>query len=86
MKKNYKNKIPWLTIGIKNSIKNKNILYLNYRKTPNSQKLKDYKKYKKRLNQIIRQEERQFYRQQIEKYKDDLKKSWSIIKDIINKK
>ena len=44
-----------------------------------------YKTYRNRLNYLIRAAERQYYQDQISKHKSNLKKSWQIIKTIINK-
>ena len=44
-----------------------------------------YKSYRNRLSYLIRAAERQYYQDQISKHKSNLKKSWQIIKTIINK-
>ena len=50
-----------------------------------SEQWSKYKTYRNRLNYLIRAAERQYYQGQISKHKSNLKKSWQIIKTIINK-
>ena len=84
--KSYTNNKPWLTQGIKNGIKHKNFLYSIYLKNPNIKNEKLYKTYKNKLLNIIRKEERNFLQTKIEKYKNNMKKSWETIKEIKIKK
>ena len=44
-----------------------------------------YKKYKNELNHIMVKGERQYYYDLLIKHKDNMRKSWSIIKEIIHK-
>jgi hypothetical protein len=44
-----------------------------------------YKKFKNRLNHILKAAERKYYQDLIMTHKSDLKKNWSIIKNVINK-
>ena len=82
----YKNKKAWLTLGIKHSIKVKNKLFLKYKKDSSQENASKYKGYRNKLNTIVRKAERSHYEMVFEKYKSNLKKTWSVIKDVINKK
>ena len=83
VKVGYHNRKPWLTIALKNSIKNKNKLYFMYRKSPSCENEIKYKKYRNKLNSLIRIAERKHYHQLLENNKNNIKKSWSVLKEII---
>jgi hypothetical protein len=85
IKKKYYCQKPWLTEGLKQSIRYKNILYKKYIKNPTILE-KDYKMYRNKLNQLLRYAERCHYQELIINNKNNLKKTWSAIKEIINKK
>jgi hypothetical protein len=86
VKVGYSNRKPWLSRGLKNSIKMKNKLYLKYRNCGNENSYQIYKKYRNQLNSLLRKAEKEHFHNLLEKNKSNLKKSWSIIKDVINKK
>ena len=81
----YTTKKPWLTSGIKNSIKTKNKLYIRFLKHPSYTNEQIYHKYKNRLNYIIRKLERDHIAKLLAKHKSNLKKTWKVMKDIINR-
>jgi hypothetical protein len=86
LKRKYSNNKPWLTVGLKQSIKRKNILYkrfLNHR-TPETEN--DYKLYRNKVQHLLRVAERNHYHDVISYNKNNLKKTWSVMKSIINKK
>ena len=82
----YSCKKPWLSSGLKQSIKHKNFLYKLYIKHPSEEKEKEYKIYRNKLHSILRRAEREHYRYLLEYNKGNLKKTWSIMKNVINKK
>jgi len=86
IKLGYKNKKTWLTQALKVSIKRKNKLYFMSKKYPTLQNIEHYKQYKKTLNRILKEVEKQHYDNLFLTNKNNIKKSWSIIKEIINKK
>ena len=86
IKLNYKNKKHWLTKNLKHCISVKNKLYVRFKKHPNLVNEQKYKTYRNKLNCIIRKEERKHYESLFEKYKHDLKRKWSILKEVINSK
>ena len=85
IKKKYNNRKPWLSEGLRKSIKHKNKLYYNYRKIKSVQNEVVYKVYKYRLQKLLQAAEKKVYHGLIVQYKNDMKKSWGIIKNIINK-
>ena len=82
----YKNRKMWLTSALKNSIKEKNELSVKSIKNPTESKETFYRLYKNKLNRLLKQAEKNHYHELFEKHKDNIKKSWSLIKDIVNKK
>ena len=84
-KRYYKNK-PWLSTALKESIKIKNKLYVKSKRSGNSEKVSYYKKYINKLNQLIRSAERKHFHDVLLEHKSNLKKSWQVIKTVINKR
>ena len=82
----YSNKLPWLSQGLKSSIKMKNRLYAIHLKHPTQNNTTIYKNYKNRLNHILRNTERKYFQNQLQQSQNNLRNSWKIIKNIINKK
>ena len=82
----YKARKPWLTLGLRNSIKLKNLLYIKYHKSPSNENLRIYKTYKKQLRDILRQAERNHYDEMFRINQSNLKKSWDLIKEVLNYK
>ena len=89
--KKYKHKYSkWITRGIINSIKFRDRLYHKVKCTStNSNLYNTYKvnlnTYNKILKKLIREAKRTFYHNEFLKYKNDLKNTWTTIKNIINK-
>jgi hypothetical protein len=86
IKKKYLARKPWLSSSLRESIRRKNILYRKYLKCSTSENEKNYKLYRNKLHSLIKIAERQHYQSLISINKNNLRKSWSIIKEIINKK
>ena len=82
----YRNRKIWLTDGLKKSIKLKNKLNVKYINKPSLYNLKIYKCYRNKLHQVIRKAERTHYASLLRQYRDDLRKAWSVIKEVANKK
>ena len=81
-KHGYKTKTIWLN----KSIKVKNKLYIISKQIPSSENINQYRIYKKRLQKLLNLAEKEYYHDLFEANKGNLKKSWDIIKRIINKK
>ena len=54
LKRRYNNKKPWLSEGLKNSIKQKNKLYLKFKKVNSAHNDELYKSYKRKLQQLMK--------------------------------
>ena len=85
VKTTYRNRKPWLTDAVKSSIKLKNKLYMKYIKNKTVYNENTYKQYHKILSNIMKKMERNYYDQLFKENVNNLKKSWSIIKSVINK-
>ena len=82
----YRNRITWLTDGLKRSINHKNKLYMKYRKGNCPESKTHYMKYKTTLNMVLKREERSYYRLKLKEHSNNMKKSWDVLKTVINKK
>ena len=85
VKKRYRNRLPWLTPGLKESIKHKNKLFKIYRKHPTAYNKMMYKDFRNKSTALLRIPEKQYYQEQIIENKNNLRKSWVIIKQVIDK-
>ena len=86
LKSRYLTRKKWLTSSIKNSIKIKNKLYLQFKAYPSIDNHHRYKRYRNRLNSVMRQAEKEHYQYELQKNKSNLRKFWEILKSIINNK
>ena len=82
-------KSPWITNGILRSIKFRDNLYKQMKSThPDSQQFptlkQNLKTYNKILNRSIQQSKQNHYHSQFENFKNDTKKTWDVIKTILN--
>ena len=71
---------------MKESIKLKNNLYGISLKHPTFCKINRYKTYKNKLTSILKEEEKLYYQSQILANENNLKKVWTIIKRVKNKR
>ena len=81
----YNNRRPWLTEGLKLSIRTKNKLYIASVKQKCVTNEVRYKDYRNKLNHALRSAERKSYADLIDKNKSNLKKIWCVLKVIVNK-
>ena len=77
---------PRLSAVVKQSIKEKNKLFMIQKKQNNKDKVIYYKKYRNELNPLIRSAERKHYHDLLIEQRSNIKKSWQIIKSVINKR
>ena len=85
VKQRYRNRLPWLTDTLKRSIKHKNYLYKIQVKHPTIYNKTTYKRYRCIINALMRKEEKKYYQTLILDNKNNLSKTWKIIKEVINK-
>ena len=82
----YKTRKPWLSEELKNGIKYKNKLYYRQKKSNNPELTEIYKKYKNRLNGLLIHAEKTHYDKLFKENQNNLKSSWKLLKEIINRK
>ena len=85
------NKTHWITNGILRSINTRNKLYKKLKKTkidsPNYITNKtNFKKYRNTLNKTITNAKRVYYKEIFNIYKHDMKKTWGVIPETLNRK
>ena len=76
---------PWVTKGIQKSSKKKQRLYQKFLKNRNVKNETEYKSYKKLFETIKKRSKKNHFSKLILKYKDNVKKTWTVIKDAIGK-
>ena len=89
-KKKHK-KTPWITAGILKSINHRNKLYKNLKQTQIDAinyvaKKANFNQYRNRLNKTIALAKRMYYKHIFDQFKYDMKKTWAILSDILNRK
>ena len=80
-KKKHK-KTHWITVGILTSINRRNKLYKSLKKTQKS----NFNQYRNRLGKTVALAKRMYYKIIFEQYKQDMKKTWAILSDILHRK
>ena len=87
----YKHKIcPWITYGILNSTRTRDRLYVKWKKlNPLSDKYKvlekQFQEHVEILDKLIREAKIHFYKNDFDKVKSDIKKTWGKINEILNR-
>ena len=85
IKLNHKNRNPWINQTLKDEIKKRDKFLMLSRKYPTLENQEKYKQFKNQNLSNQRKAERKYYTEQFELNKQDLKKSWKIIKNMIGK-
>lgn len=79
-------KSPWITKGIKKSSKKKQKLYIKFLKTGTENAQSKYKTYKNLFEKIKQKAKKLHYKKLLNKYSNDSKKTWDIIKEVTGKR
>jgi hypothetical protein len=74
---------PWMTRGLKKSIKIKNKLYGISKQRPNAYNGILYRRYKNILKKLIFLAKKTYYRDQLHKHRNNIKKTWEVLKAAI---
>ena len=77
-------KIPWVTKGILKSRKTKNKLYEKFIKNPNERNESIYKTYRNKFKKV-KKAAKKHYNKEFNERKGNLRYSWKLIKEVINK-
>lgn len=75
---------PWMTAGLLRSCNTKNRLYARYRKRPTEKNKALYLRYRNIFKKLKTRIQRSYYQDEFAKYSHDLKKTWRVIKNIID--
>ena len=84
--KKKRNNHPWMTTGLQNACKKKNLLYRNFIKNRTDECETRYKTYKNKLTKILKRCEREHYSNKLNEHKNNTKAVWKILNNIINKR
>ena len=84
-KNKQKQEKPWITKGIQNACKKKNLLYKLYLKQRTIETETRYKIYKNKLTNIIRNSKKDYYHKLLEQHKNNIQGTWKILNGIIKK-
>ena len=77
---------PWMTSGLFVSCKKKNNLYKKYLKNPNERNKNQFIKYRNKFKLIKLKAKKDYYATEFARYSNDLKKTWQLIKSLIDNK
>ena len=75
-----------MTKSVLKSVRTKNKLYKAYLLNNSKKNQNLYKKYKNKLNHVIKASKKMYYEEQLIKYKHDTKMIWKTLNNILNKK
>ena len=76
---------PWITLNLLKSCRKKSRLLKIYKKTGSFLARQNYIKYKNVLKQLLRHEEKVYYNSQFLAVAGDIRKTWKLINQVINK-
>lgn len=76
----------WMTSGLLNACKKKNMLYKDFLKLRTKEAENKYKTYKNRLTKIMRQCKKKYYNDLLVTNKNDIRETWKILNHISKRK
>ena len=76
---------PWITKGLSNSLKKQKRMYKDQLHSTNTELATKYKKYRNTLKRVLRFSRLQYFNRKCECYKNNSKKLWQLINQIISK-
>ena len=77
---------PWITKGFLVSIKTKSKLYKEFLRSPTSANEYKYKKFKNKLNNLLKISKRSYYDLKFNLAKGNLRATWNLLNQFINRK
>ena len=80
----YDNRAPYLTKGLKQSIKNKHLLWQKYEKNPTTENKNNYLQFRNKLTGLLRKSERTYLEGQLDLYHNDMGKAWKVLRSVLN--
>ena len=85
VKMRYSNRKPWLSDELREEIKKKNKLFAKSKRYPSAFNESLYTDYRNKVTRALRKAEKNHFNNLIEINKNNIKKTWNVIKTIINK-
>ena len=80
----YDNRAPYLTRGLKQSIKNKHVLWEKFEKNPTIENKNIYMQFRNKLTGLLRKTERLYLEGQLDLYQYDMGKAWKVLRSVLN--
>ena len=77
---------PWVTPALLCSINKKNKLYKKFLRRPNVENTKRYRQFRNILTKLMRESKRLYYEKSFEETKNNSKKTWDLLNELINKR
>ena len=81
----YKNRLPYITSGLRKSIQYKHILRHIFAKNPTDENKQKCRTFNDKLTSLLRKREQDYIEEQLDINKADMSKSWKVIKEIIGR-
>ena len=78
-----KPKSPWISNGLLKSIRRKNLLYKKSIKKPTGDNIDKYKKFRNKLNSLLRFAKQSYYCDMLDKERNNIKNTWKVLNSII---
>ena len=85
IKSKYTRKEPWISQGLLVSSRHKNKLLHKKLKKPTVQNIEKYKKYSNLFSKLCRLSKQLYMTNKLHAYQNDIKKTWSLLNDMIHK-
>ena len=76
---------PWFTKDLRKMCRKKNILYRKYLRNPTEYRRSVYTQQRNKVSSAIRHEKQNYYRNRFSKVRNDIKGTWGVINDVLNK-
>ena len=76
---------PWVTSGLKTSIKKKHLLYKKYLQNRSDENKLEYSTYNNNLRTIIREAEIRYYKRVFSEKENGIKQMWKTLSPILNR-
>lgn len=85
IKQNNIKRKDWITCGLIKSINKRNYLYKEMKKNPSLENITNYKRYRNKLNDLIKNAKINYYQNKIEQNKNNATGLWNCLKEITQK-
>ena len=76
---------PWMSMGLLNSRKKKNILFRKKLRNPSPQNVNNYKTYNNLYNQLCRSAKKQYFHKKFQEFSRDGKKTWQLVNTVLGR-